>query len=265
MDFQSGIGVLRLAALAAALAVAPAMAQTGPFQAVSQNRNVFVQYGLITIDGQDITGHVEVQIPEQPRHDEPGDLTLRADTPGVVTISATNASASVEGHSIQHSTTGPSSLDFEMQAQAQVFGSSTPPGNYSASVQASAFYAITFDVTAPTRVSISMDRHVSQPSDSFSFNLIRDDFTAAICCTSEQLSSLSFTQIAFLTPGRYDISASGGTRLLSNTSGNPVPVSSLVLGSMHVLALPVPEPQTWALMLAGLAVIGAAARRAPAA
>src|SRR5947209_4032596 len=75
MSGLSGAGVARLVVLALAVMAVPASAQTGPFQVVTQDRNATIQYRLDTFSFGGDLQDVNVQIPDQPQHLEPGELT----------------------------------------------------------------------------------------------------------------------------------------------------------------------------------------------
>lgn len=165
----------------------------------------------------------------------------------------------------QQSFIGTSQLSFSGSADAFATGYRTTQfGDYHAIAHGNTAYDVAFDIATPIQVKLTLDSEIGGQGSIesiFDFELLRD---GAVVWTDELkrdpvtgAETRSFTQTLLLQPGHYALSA------VVRASAAVYPDASLqqahAFGAFTLAA--VPEPQSWASMLAGIVLVGALLRR----
>jgi hypothetical protein len=177
---------------------------------------------------------------------------------------STESNATGEIAVAQQSFIGTSQLSFSASADAFASGSRTSPfAEYSVLASGTTTYGVSFDIATPTPVQLTLDSEIGGLGifdGIFDFELSRD---GTVVWTDELkrdpvtgAETRSFTQALLLQPGHYALSAL--VRAQAAVFPDVEQVQAHVLGEFMLAA--VPEPRAWAVMLAGLVLVGAVRR-----
>jgi hypothetical protein len=172
------------------------------------------------------------------------------------------AAVHAEGTVFHSSFIGSDVMRFEGRADVSATASGTPGPLTSARIGTFSrpqvdFMGVIFDVPSPIEVAISMHADVMPARGSFEFVLAtaNEGVDLLRLSTASEAGLPEGELLLSLAPGRYAVSGGLETFALLNEH---------VLGSAgwQLRVVPIPEPASWALMLAGLALVGVSARKA---
>jgi hypothetical protein len=234
---------------------------------LSQARDAFVTFQLVATDangGQTFNaGQHEPRPLDQTPNTQPGGMLVFFDT-GLQSATSLDglATASGRGFTGQGSFVQPDDLSFRGQVGASASGTATPPGRFSASVLAVSNYDVTFTMAAAANYDLDMASALSPTGGSYTFVLTRN---GSVVWDAEEVVDphtgalvRTFTRTLVLEPGLYTLSAHVSAMAVADTSGAAAMDAS---GDGFFRLHPVPEPEAWALMLAGLGLLAARLRR----
>ena len=251
---------LRRTSTAAGLALVVAIAGTGnavaaAFQSVAQQRSVRIAGNL---HEQDYVSGAEqvVNPPATSQSTLAGDFGA-ADLGAGLSIQTTSSSAFGQGRAGQLSTLGPDAIRFSGIADINISGYAASPVHVEGWGSASVNANYQFIVAKETAVQITMDS--SGNLGDFNFSLTRDGNPAVLqdaYLVDASGFHTSFTRSLILGAGSYSLISS----LIANSHlDGDISVAGRTTADFSITA--VPEPGTWAMLLAGLAMLGMATRR----
>ena len=239
-----------------------ATAQT--FQLISQERalDVYWLQGLFPGIGQP-------QINDVPAHEGffatgPWDAALGHAGFNTITLEDGSATASSQASVDTRSFIGTERLSFDTRASAGAFGHATLPASYIAGSSGNSRMQVAFDIAAPVTVNLAWSTDLGSTGSRFDVNFTRN-FQTVFFLQGEAatlgLGAHSFQEVLLLQPGRYEFFANVMASAYSSDRPYPdnLPPGSSTTFASFVLA-PVPEPETWLLMIAGLCAVAVVRR-----
>lgn len=163
------------------------------------------------------------------------------------------------GRAVQRSSYGGERIDF--YGFGDIYVSVAATGDFiTGGGAASVYFSTIFQVTRPTWVQLDMTSTPSNFGSDFLFALSKSGGGVVWAQSSVEQDGFppaySFTRSFWLEAGSYNMGASLLANFPLDGAGD-----SRMEAAFSLVASAVPEPQGWALLLAGLGVVGAAVRR----